>query len=857
MFLSSFTFFFIFLNIFHQFLQVSSSQSSPQSSSSSSSSAVKPIAIVFPQFHQIPENDKFWGEGFTEWTFLKPMPRYVHNVAMRKPHPDIGYYNLLDYSHRKYMRQMADHFGIYGFCFYHFWFKDRPVMYKPAQLILTDGEPNKPFFFCWANEAWTSRWDGGRDFILIDQNYTDDAGNRAHFMHLLKFFKHPNYIRIDDRPVFAVYRVEKHDEAPLRDIFRLWDKLAVENGLKGIHYSRFFGPFDNTNIIPDVFKSYIEFEPGYSMGSARIPTKPSIFPDDKFDESLFRLNNPDLDVPSINATKHYLQEGEYERAVRVSQFKVYNKTTIWRNIEKRKFKEPVPVFRGTFVNWNNAPRRNFTNKNYRDYPTYITPPGVDGFEDNLKKVVELVERDAKPPKRGLITKSTTSSNPSKYMFLTAWNEWNEQSTFEPNDIDGYDALSIVKKVVKTPGSSGKSIIHVSHKGGGTERYIRDLIKLFPEYIHSYPELHEIPSKPPSNCILLHIHSAMIGPTSPGWNLLNIMKEYRDAGVNIIVTVHDYQWFFPDNPNPTLRFLNRQFPTLERVQNIHKMFLLANQIIFPSEFLREYYENTILDHYLHPNGHSGSSRGNNKSIVNNHHNNHNNNNHNNNNNQVKQSSVWNHSVAVLHPDVLIDHSYINIPAIIDRTIHIAFVGLFIRMKGSLLFLNLSQKLTEVISASGEKIRVQYHVFGVVSSDLNCKYSDCHEVPFQQSDYPNIIFHGGYVDSQINNLLITHNIHALIYLSVVPETYCYALTTGINTGLPIIYSNIPAFKERLSPSLSVKYHPVNTNQELVSVTNACAQFILLNPGYKNRYYSITKNLQPSKWYISNYPINENKF
>jgi hypothetical protein len=84
------------------------------------------LAIVFPQFHAIPENDELWGVNFTEWTFLKPMPRHVIDEVIYKPHPDLGYYNILDYGHRRFMRVLADRFGIHGFCFYHFWFKDHP-----------------------------------------------------------------------------------------------------------------------------------------------------------------------------------------------------------------------------------------------------------------------------------------------------------------------------------------------------------------------------------------------------------------------------------------------------------------------------------------------------------------------------------------------------------------------------------------------------------------------------------------------------------------------------------------------------------------------------------------------------------
>ena len=334
---------------------------------------VKAIAILFPQFHQIPENDKFWGEGFTEWTFLKPMPRKVNGIVMRKPHEDIGYYNLLNYSHRKYVRDMANHFGIYGFCFYHFWFKDHPILHLPVNKMFLDGEPKKPFFFCWATEAWTSRWDGGRDHVLIGQDYTSEEGNIKHFNYLLPFFKHDLYITEKGMPIFAIYRVEEWDLEPIQKILTLFNKLAIENGLLGIYFMRFYGPFNN-KIESSVIKGFIHFEPGLSMGNKQMytePAGPSIFEDGKFNVTMYKNNNWDLASLSDEAAqKHYeLQISPEVRIIRTRQFKVYDKVRTWRAIENVALRPTA--YRGTFVNWNNAPRRNFTNKNYRDYPTSI------------------------------------------------------------------------------------------------------------------------------------------------------------------------------------------------------------------------------------------------------------------------------------------------------------------------------------------------------------------------------------------------------------------------------------------------------------------------------------------------------
>ena len=223
---------------------------------------IKIIAIVFPQFHEIPENNEFWGNNFTEWTLLSKIPRIVNGEIIKQPHSDIGYFNLKDYNHRKYMRILADNFNIYGFCYYHYWFKNKKVMYEPTELMLIDNEPNKPFFFCWANEQWTRRWDGGNNEILIEQDYGDNDSNILHFFYLLQFFKNKNYIKKFNKPIFIFYRIEENDKLHIKNIITLWNNLAIREGFNGIHFMRFLGPFNN-NIEVEGIDGFVQFSPGY------------------------------------------------------------------------------------------------------------------------------------------------------------------------------------------------------------------------------------------------------------------------------------------------------------------------------------------------------------------------------------------------------------------------------------------------------------------------------------------------------------------------------------------------------------------------------------------------------------------
>ena len=204
--------------------------------------APKPLALYFPQYHAFPENDRFWGEGFTEWTLLNRS-----TFRAKKPlgfdSGGLGYYNLLEKKVRARQAKIARMHGVHGFCYYHYWFsgkgapKDHKVMYKVLEGMLEDGEPNLPFMLAWANEPWVRTWTGvsaGKKDILLEQNYGDQSEWREHFNYLLRFFQHPKYIRVQGKPVFAIYRTG-HVGKKLRPMVTLWKKMAVKFGLQGLH----------------------------------------------------------------------------------------------------------------------------------------------------------------------------------------------------------------------------------------------------------------------------------------------------------------------------------------------------------------------------------------------------------------------------------------------------------------------------------------------------------------------------------------------------------------------------------------------------------------------------------------------
>jgi lipopolysaccharide biosynthesis protein len=192
----------------------------------------KLIAFYLPQFHPIPENDAWWGRGFTEWTNVtraKPLFKGHH-----QPHlpADLGFYDLRLAETRQAQADMAREYGLHGFCYYHYWFNGHELLERPFDEVLASGEPDFPFCLCWANENWSRRWDGREEEVLIAQDYSA-YDPHAHLKKLLPAFADPRYIKIDQRPFFAVYWP---DHIPnLEEVTESWRKTAWENGIAGLY----------------------------------------------------------------------------------------------------------------------------------------------------------------------------------------------------------------------------------------------------------------------------------------------------------------------------------------------------------------------------------------------------------------------------------------------------------------------------------------------------------------------------------------------------------------------------------------------------------------------------------------------
>ena len=200
---------------------------------------IRAIAFYLPQFHPIKENDEWWGKGFTEWTNVaKARPLFRGHYQPHIP-ADLGFYDLRLSESREAQAELAQKYGIEGFCYWHYWFGNgRRLLERPFNEVLSSGKPDFPFCLAWANHSWMKKlWDPNatfKDKLLIEQTYPGDEDIRAHFNEVLPAFKDPRYITVNGRPLFLIYSPLTY--ANVKRFLIIWRELAKQNGLKDIYF---------------------------------------------------------------------------------------------------------------------------------------------------------------------------------------------------------------------------------------------------------------------------------------------------------------------------------------------------------------------------------------------------------------------------------------------------------------------------------------------------------------------------------------------------------------------------------------------------------------------------------------------
>lgn len=360
--------------------------------------SMKIIAYYLPQFHTFPENDAWWGTGFTEWNNVRTAsPLFEGHAQPRKPLKG-RYYDLSDREVQRWQAGLAREYGIYGFCYYHYWFEGKLLMQKPLENMLYDKTIDLPFCISWANEDFTRSWAQKKKELLLKQTYGKEEDWKRHFEYLLPFFTDERYIRIDDRPVFIIYRPELIEE--LYPMLELWNAMAAGNGLKGMKYI-YQQVFYNhlTDRGGELFDYGIEYQPTFVKRQM--------------------MKTPKVIGHKIrNQTANLLHRNLSERSAIL-----YDYDETWERI-LRLVPRDEKMIPGAFVDWDNTPR-------YKSYSSICYGYSAEKFERYLTKQIVRA--------RDVYHKDL--------IFLFAWNEWGEGGYLEPDETDGYGRLEAVKRAL--------------------------------------------------------------------------------------------------------------------------------------------------------------------------------------------------------------------------------------------------------------------------------------------------------------------------------------------------------------------------------------------------------------------------
>lgn len=346
---------------------------------------IRALAFYLPQFHTIPENDEWWGKEFTEWTNVRAgRPRFFGHDQPRVPHPDIGYYDLSNPETLRRQAALAKRHGIYGFCFYHYWFSGRRLLEKPLDLLLANPDIDLPFCLCWANESWGRNWDGEDHKILMEQPY--NPGDPELFIDdNKKYLLDPRYITIDGRPLLLIYREPLIPNA--NDFFRRMKARAAEIHLPEplIYVILSYDLQHPETITADGLVEFVPHRPVFAEKSFL-----------SFSYKGGRIFN------YADTMDTYLEAIPVEEAF------------------------PLPVHKSVCLAWDNSARR-------KDGWRLWTGFSQKKYYSWLEQIVAYTRRNFPDDRR--------------FVFINAWNEWGEGTYLEPDARTGYASLNTTSKAL--------------------------------------------------------------------------------------------------------------------------------------------------------------------------------------------------------------------------------------------------------------------------------------------------------------------------------------------------------------------------------------------------------------------------
>lgn len=363
---------------------------------------MKTIAFYLPQFHRTPENDKWWGEGFTEWTNVKKaQPLFQGHYQPRVP-KDGNYYDLSDCENIRWQAKIAKENGVYGFCMYHYWFNGKLLLEKPIHLLREHEDININYCLCWANENWTNGWVSDKANILIEHDFSNREDWKKHIDYFIEFFKDKRYIKVDNKPLLIIYYPNIIE--PLEEMLEFWKSEVKKAGFKGItlvfqHPYFYYDKKSNKSL----FEYGIEFEPTFS--------RQIVYGDNT------KKQNLKVKISTFLQKKLHIYIHLKKKLV------VYDYDKIWNQIISHTPDDNM--YPGAFVDWDNTPRKGkrgslMKGASPEKFKYY--------FRQQVKRAREIYKKDM--------------------LFIFAWNEWAEGGYLEPDEKYGYKYLEAIKDVLE-------------------------------------------------------------------------------------------------------------------------------------------------------------------------------------------------------------------------------------------------------------------------------------------------------------------------------------------------------------------------------------------------------------------------
>ncbi len=405
-------------------------------SGSGSGTQVRLIAFYLPQYHPIPENDRWWGTGFTEWRNVsRAQPLYEGHYQPHLP-GQLGFYDLRLQGVLEQQAAMARAAGIEGFCFWHYWFNGKLLLEQPVVRMLESGTPDFPFCFAWANENWTRRWDGQESEVLISQSYGGTGDDRNHFEWLVRAFRDHRYMKVDGRPLLAIYRPLDLPDAPAT--VQLWSRLAAENGLPRPFLVAIHTNFDNGDFLrASGFDAELIFQPN-SRGSYQR-------------------------IQRLNLERHSLFPLLYSEEIRAAREKgatVCDYDDAWPIFASAAASLPS-AYPCVVPSWDNTSRR----ANYGAFVLgHATPASYERWL------------------RWEIARSRNRPADQRIVFINAWNEWAEGNHLEPDLRFGLAYLEATRRALERAGSEAEDASEALDRAKELSR-IQPLIKRLVHTIH--------------------------------------------------------------------------------------------------------------------------------------------------------------------------------------------------------------------------------------------------------------------------------------------------------------------------------------------------------------------------------------